>query len=401
MTTPPDTPIIDTCVHHAWRSATESEISGYMPEGWKEYVTRPSAAQQHAASAERELAAFEVWHTKRTLPDLIWTNPQGDHRADLRRADGAHPASGPDALQDALLRPHGVARALLVHDRAMFIPAGTNPFLVDAFCTALNDWTVDRFLAPDDRLHGAIVANTQTPERGADEIRRVGAHPKMAAVLLAVSPSGKFFGHPMYWPIIEAAVEMGLPLMIHKGGDGVHGMPTAPAGGPPFTFAEYVALAPNNVANHMLSFMTNGVFERFPSLKICLAGPGLTWVPGFLRRADAGWRAQRVEVPWMVRSPREYFKDHVSVTTYGLENGSQGGALVRRFLDAHPELRQSIVFGSGFPSWDASLPAELEEVLPPDWRQAVLHDNADRLFRWDGGPPVAAVAGAEAAQGVR
>jgi predicted TIM-barrel fold metal-dependent hydrolase len=391
-----DDPIIDACVHHAWPGASESAISEYMPDGWTMYVNRPDASQHHAA-ADRTLAAFEVWHTRRTLPDLIWTNPQGDHRADLAREDGDHPASSPSALDERLLRPHGVARALLLHDRAMFIPAGTNPFLVDAFCSALNDWTIREWLERDERLYGAIVANTQTPERGAAEIRRVGGHPKLAAVVLAVSPSGKFFGHPMYWPIIEAAAESGLPLVIHRGGDAVHGVPAAPAGGPPYTFAEYVALAPSNVANHMLSFMTNGVFERFPSLQICLAGAGLTWIPGFLRRADAAWRAQRVEVPWMVRAPREYFKDHVRVTTYGLEAGSGGAELLRRFLEAHRELQDTLVFGSGHPSWDTSYASELEDVLPSQWRQAVMFDNADRLFRWAS----EAALGAQAAQGVR
>lgn len=180
-------------------------------------------------------------------PNFRYPNPTGD---DLQSAvpDGGGPAgSSLEMLQAQALDAHGVDRAILVHDRAMFVPAHPNPIVATPLCSAINDWSIDRWLDADERLYGAMLVPTQMPEQAAAEIRRLGENPKMAGVLMAIGAAGKLMGHPIYDPIHRAAAEFGLPLIIHRGGDAcADGIPGI-AGGAPSTFAEYSTIAPVNV----------------------------------------------------------------------------------------------------------------------------------------------------------
>jgi uncharacterized protein len=369
MTTPTHGPVIDACVHHRWKSPTEADILDYLPAGWRDYVGKPGSVRGSGGA-------------RPTIPHPMWRNPMGEDVATATRVDGEPAGSDVAALVQDVLVQDNVERALLIHDRAMFAPGGANVYLVGPFCRAVNDWSIEQWLERDDRLYGAVVANTQLPEEGAAEIRRIGSHPKMAAVILVASPSGKFFGHPSYFPILEAAQELDLPVIIHRGGDAVSETPTRPAGGNPFTFAEYMVISPLFVINQLTSLIANGCFERYPRLRILLAGVGFGWIPSCLRRADISWRSFRAEVPWVRKAPHEYFQQHVRVSTYGLETGA-GDPFVRSLLSNHPELKETLVYGSGYPSWDTSRASETEDLLPADWLPAVLHDNADAWFRWD------------------
>jgi hypothetical protein len=321
------------------------------------------------------------------LPTHFWSNPRGENLPGTEPADGGAPGSSLETLEQQVLLPDRVDRAVLVHHRAMFAPATVFVYLASPLCSALNNWTIERWLSRDKRLHGVIVANTQLPEDGAKEIRRIGGHPQIAGVLLAASPSGKFFGHPSYLPILEAATEHDLPLIIHSGIDGVYETPGArPAGGTPYTFAEYTVISPLALITQMTNMITTGVFERFPSLRVYLAGGGFGWVPGALRRADVSWRDFRFEVPWVKKAPHEYFAEHFRVSTYGLERGDDLPYGLE-FFERYPEMRDVIIYGSGYPAWDTSRVADVEGAVPNDWLPQVLYENADRFFRWHPSSP--------------
>jgi hypothetical protein len=139
----------------------------------------------------------------------------------------------------------------------------------------------------------------------------------------------------------------------------------------------------------VISLIANGAFERYPSLRVCVAGCGLTWISGVLRRADVAWRAFRVEVPWMSRPPREYFQDHVRVSTYGLESQGAAAPMLREFVARHLELRELVVYGSGYPTWDSARAPEVADFFPADWRTSVFADNARSFFRWEARDPAA------------
>jgi uncharacterized protein len=369
--------VIDTAVHHRWQS--EEEVLAYLDPGWRGYVGTPGSLPGGAG--------MRPW-----LPRLQYVNPEGD---DLHADDGVPRASTPAGLAAELLEPQLVERALLLFDRALFAPAAPNPFLSLAMVRAINDWNVDRWLEADERLYGAVLAPVQLPEEAAAEIERIGSHPKVAAVVIAAPALGKTLGHPVYDPVFRAAAELELSVVLHRGGDALVDVPSGPAGGFPLTFAEYASVAPYGLVSQLVSVLTNGVLDKYPRLRICLVGAGVTWIPSFLLRFELVYRALRREVPWVRKPIRAYFDEQIRIATYGLERPG-AGEFVSRLIDVQPEIGAWVVHGSGYPSWDTVGVGDVEHAFGTA-RADVLHGNASDWFRW----PQPARTGAAAVGGVR
>src|SRR6185312_888340 len=253
-----------------------------------------------------------------------------------------------------------------------------------------NDWIRDRWLsAQDPRLHGVVLVPNQTPDAAASEIRRVGEHPRVAGVLMGGNGLGRPFGHPIYHPIYDAAAQLGLPIVIHAGGDvSTDAMARPTAGGPVATYAEYHMLQAHSLMTHCVSMIGQGVFSKYPSLNVLLVGGGVTWIPSLIWRFDTEYRSVGPrDATWLTELPGEYFHRHVRVATYPFD-GAPDRASTERLLKTMPELADVLCYASGFPSWDAVWPADVTGVLPAGWEDRVMHDNADGFFRWpDAGPP--------------
>ena len=69
----------------------------------------------------------------------------------------------------------------------------------------------------------------------------------------------------------------------------------------------------------MASLVFEGVFERFPKLRICLIESGFTWVPALTWRMDRQWERMRKEVPHVKRPPSEYVREHFWFATQPIE----------------------------------------------------------------------------------
>jgi predicted TIM-barrel fold metal-dependent hydrolase len=198
----------------------------------------------------------------------------------------------------------------------------------------------------------------------------------MAQVLLGANGLGKAFGHPVYHPIYEAAAEVGLPVAIHAGADAtVSGLSHPTAGGPPATFSEYYVLASQSLCTHAASLITQGVLDKYPSLKVLLVGGGILWLPHVLWRLDGNYKAKRKEVPWLHRLPSEIFRQHFRVATYPLEKEPNTQAL-QRLLASYPEYSEVLCYASGYPTVDADSPQYLSERLPRSFLPTVFDLNA-------------------------
>jgi predicted TIM-barrel fold metal-dependent hydrolase len=362
-------PIIDTCIHHRWPSF--GELWEYLAPSWRSYV----------GSRQSE----------RLFPLNGYPNPAGDDLVSATGPDGRPAGSDPAQLDAQVLGPSGVDRALLVHGvDALMAPAISSPYLGRELARAINNWSIDRWLGTDARLYGAVLVATQTPLDAAAEIRRVGSHPKMAAVVVMSLGTGKLLGHPLNDPIFEAAEELGLPVIVHRGGDAIPDTAVSPAGGQPLTFAEYQTVAPLSVINHVFNLITMGTLTRYPGTKVFIEGAGVSWMAGLVRRMDLTWKAMRKEVPWVTETPSTYFERHFRVGTYGLER--HGGArVVARMAELRPDFADLICYGSGYPVWDTVSPETVAATFPPDWQDRVLHDNAEHWFRWTPSPVASAM----------
>jgi uncharacterized protein len=360
-------PVIDACVHNSW--VTQDDIVDYMTVGWQEYVAGP--ARRAAGRGFMPL-----------LPSLPYTHPGGEHLPSARPGGGS-PGSDYDTLRSEVLGVHPASRAVLSFDDLAFTQSLPNAGLAREIARAANDWMVDRWLSgDDDRLYGLALVSSQEPEAAADELRRVGGRDRIVGVLLSASGLARPYGHPIYDPIFRIAHDLDLTIVIRCGGDAVPEVLSHPAaGGLPETYSAYRLLGAQTLMTHVVSLIGEGVFVKFPGLRVLLTGGGVAWIPSLIWRYDTEYRSLRRDAPWLDGEPSEYFRRHIRVTTYPLDQPAEPERLVK-LLGAFRGIEEIICFASGYPRWDADVARDVADRLPGEWLSRIFYENAIQLFRW-------------------
>jgi len=355
-------PIIDSCVQHGWRD--QQEITAYMSPGWREYLGRPGLLPNGGGAISIAVGSAYKFPAR-----------PGVGREAIRAI--TDPADLRTRLFDRGLADH----AVLGFDEGGFATALINPYLALEIARAANAWTLEKWLPADPRLFALMLVPTQIPTEAAAEIRRVGLSPRIVGVFLGGNGLGKSFGHPCYHPIYEAAAEMGLPIVIKAGGEAavIDSPASVGAMGDPATYAEARIMESHSLMTHATSLITQGVFERFPSLKALLLGGGVLWVPPLLWRLDEKYKGLSREIPWVRRLPSEIFRTHIRVGTYPFDKAPTP-ALLGKALRVFDHIEDILCYASGVPSWDADEPAMLTRQLPEGTVPAILSGNATALF---------------------
>ena len=80
-----------------------------------------------------------------------------------------------------------------------------------------------------------------------------------------------------------------------------------------------------------------GVFEKFPRLKLLLTEGGVAWLAHTIWRMDKNFKALRSTTPWLKRLPSEYVFDHVRLTTQPLEEPPNPDHILQIFEMIHAE----------------------------------------------------------------
>jgi predicted TIM-barrel fold metal-dependent hydrolase len=273
------------------------------------------------------------------------------------------------------LEPRGVDRAVLTGS-LLSLGVQPGPDLSAALARGVNDWTLETWVRPHDCYKGSILVAQQDPAQAAAEIDRLGQDPGMVQVLMC-SASEAPLGRRAYHPIYAACARHGLPLALHIGGEGA-GISARPTGaGHPATYFEWYASLPQSYMAHIVSMVSEGVFEKFPTLKVVLYEGGVGWLPHLLWRFDKNWRAEHASVPWLRRPPSGYIVEHVYSTTYPLEKLDP--THTDQILGmVHADGR--LLFSSNYPNWEYGDPFEMIEQVPDEIRRRVLVENALALY---------------------
>lgn len=341
--------IIDTDVHHEIRSY--NDLLPYMSDHWKRYLT------DYGWKPEKLTPFHQVRKNSKYRMDTI---PEG----------GGTPGSDFNLLKEQLLDKHNLTYAVLT---GWFFEAtmtsGWFEFAA-ARASAYNDYTIEHWLNKDKRLIGSITIPRE-PQAAVREIERVADHPQMKQVML---PIGDFpWGDPYYHPIFEAADKHGLVI-------GMHLSATITAQGGNFLryYVAWRSLHPQAYMTQTISLITNGVFDKFPNLKVALIEGGFEWIPFMMHRMDSAYKSLRQETPWVKRMPSDYFKENMRFSTQPWDDLSP-----KQFLNIIDmmETDKMLMYSTDYPHWDFDPPERtLPPKIPESLRRKIFYENAADLY---------------------
>ncbi|SDS24042.1 amidohydrolase family protein [Microlunatus soli] len=343
--------IIDCDIHN---ELSPDSLDRFLPQRWLDHRRR-FGSRTHTGSAYPKGAPHAA-------------------RADAWPPSGLAPGADLDFMREQHLDPLNVEYGVL----NCLSPAGTqlNADYSAALCRATNDWQIAEWLDKEPRLRAGIVVPYEHPDLAAEEIDRVADHPGFIQVLL-IARTAEPLGRRKYWPIFQAAERHKLPVGVHFGG-GARGVPITATGWPSYYLEDHTDMSQAFQA-HVISLVLDGVFERFPGLRIALIEGGFAWLPPLAWRLDAQWQRYADEVPQLTRRPSDYIHDHLWVTTQPIEEPHRPRDLLTVF--EHLGGVDRVMFSTDYPHWDFDSPTRAFGVpLPAADAAAIYTENARSLY---------------------
>lgn len=297
-----------------------------------------------------------------------------DHREEARPPSGRTPGSEVGFAREDFLDPYNVEYAIL--NPLSPVSSALDLELGAALASAANDWQIAEWLDPEPRLRASVVVTPQDPIAAAAEIRRCGADGRFAQVLF-MGRLQEPMGRRRFWPIYEACVETGMHVASHA--FGAYGHPITGAGHASYYIEDHTS-PPQAVQANITSMVVEGVFDRFPSLRMISVENGFAWLPPLIWRLDSAWSLLREEAPHLERLPSEVICEHVYVTTQPIEEPPRRRDFLN-LIEHFGELANHILIASDYPHWDGDnpdvvLPSGLDDKLV----RGIQCENARALY---------------------
>ena len=360
------------------------------PDLWESYLEdeyKPRAIRIEEKDGVEQLIIGESVVLQAVLGGLGGANlsPQTMFTQGCKYMDGCPPASY-DAKERALLLDEwGVDRGVL------FPTIGILPFptddvdLASAYCRAYNRWQTDFFNEAKDRVIPIAAVNWLDVDEAVRELEKcIRAGFKGLFVPPEVS-GGYRPGEAHFDPIWELCQEADIPGCFHvivRFSGSATGFGSWQSGGAPlggvFTFGMG---ATSQLIPAMASVVIDGLFERFPRLKIVSVEAGCGYAAYLMDRLDEKFHFFGFASALSMKP-----SDYVRRNCYFVAEPEE------RTIDAMCELvgEDHILWGSDYPHIDSRLDAsdlirESVRDLNPSRRNKVMGDNAVQLFNLDVG----------------
>ena len=123
-----------------------------------------------------------------------------------------------------------------------------------------------------------------------------------------------------------------------------------------------------------------GVFERFPKLRVGLIELAWSWAVPFAWRLDHAYEMFRSELGHLPRKPSEYLAEHFWFSTQPMEEPER----LEWFDDVYQlfedTLGDKLMYSSDYPHWDFDEPMQLPQTLPTETRRKILGENASAMY---------------------
>jgi len=345
--------VIDCDIHTA--AANSSTLAKYMSERWRRHHEIFGGRGHSGANyprANKNAARTDSWPPN--------GQPPGSDLAFLQHQ-----------LLDTWNLEYGVTTPLLGAGGQLNLEYGA------ALGTAINEWQIAEWVDLEPRLRGSILVSNEDGDLTAAEIDRVGHRPEFVQVLISIR-TAEPLGRRKYWKMFEAACQHDLPIGIHFGGSG--GFPITGVGFPSFYIEDHAGMS-TAFQSQITSMIFEGVFERFPTLKIVLIEGGFAWLPSLMWRLDNTWKKLHDEVPHVKRLPSEYIREHFWITTQPMEEPPKPAQFLQ--LLEHLDMNDRLMFATDYPHWDFDAPDQaIPARLGAELERNIMADNAKALYRF-------------------
>lgn len=284
-----------------------------------------------------------------------------------RRPDGPAPATSVELLREQVLDPLDVERAIV--NCYWGVETIRHPDFAAGLCRAQNDWLIAEWLDRDSRLRGSLVVPGFVPGEAAAEIERVGAHPGIVQVLLPVR-SSRLYGHRSWHPMFEAIERNGLVAGVHYGGTPEVAGPT---GAESFFIEDHVAGHVGTFQAQLVSMVSEGLFQKFPTLRASFLESGFSWLFAVLWRMDREWQALRRDVPWLTEPPTTVIRERIRFSGQPIDIGPpEAFAKVVEWIGSD----EMLMFATDYPHGHENDVSALLRVLPAEAHAKLMADNA-------------------------
>ena len=239
---------------------------------------------------------------------------------------------------------------------------------------AYNRWLGESFCAPDpDRLIGIFQMPNVGIETAVAELERAKKE-GFRGVALSAWPSGGDNLRPEDDPFWDAAAELDVPVSIHlllaaqQQKMGASNKGSVAIGASAFMYTMPI----------LVEMIFQGVFDRFPKLRLALVEVGVGWIPHFLEMVDDRyWRNRHWTKTNVKKVPSEYFHDHC-LATFIVD---RAGIAIRHLVGV-----ENMAWSTDFPHHGNDWPYSRRTIdslfadVPAEERRKIVCTNAARFW---------------------
>src|SRR5213594_4593221 len=229
-----------------------------------------------------------------------------------------------------------------------------------ALCHAVNEWLLEYCSADPRRLRAVGLIPCQAPHAAVKELEWLARQGAVSA-MLPTNVYGRNLGEPFFYPIYEAAEKIGMTLSVHPqtGHEGVPGVSGVMAAGTP-RFFKYVYVHmtafPFELMIAMMHMIGEGVFDRYPKLRVGFMEGGAGWLPFWAERFDEHIEKLAPQMPELKRRPSEIIRgEQITLTCESEETG------LDRVFAANGD--DTVMYASDYCHWDCHFPYSVKDIV--------------------------------------
>jgi len=161
-----------------------------------------------------------------------------------------------------------------------------------AVCKGYNNWLAETYLKANARFKSMAIIPMQDPQEAAKELRRAVTELGFLGAMMPSNGLSQPLGAKQFWPIYEEANRLGCCLAVHGGAHDRFGMDHMNMYVPVHALGH-----PWGLTINCADILYNGIYERFPRVRIAFLEGGIAWFLLLLERLHASHETHFQHIP--------------------------------------------------------------------------------------------------------